>query len=112
MSYLDPVSMGCKCNPKLCNDVSQGSLSNGRGWLYLEENIWVDAYKDEGVSEIIIHDNCPFDYCNTNKSLGIDLDQANTQCALNRAGLCGSCKTGFSLAIGSNKYVVFTMSQQ
>ena len=103
--YLHPTSLGCECNPRLCNAQVNGKFSNGTGLIYLGENVWVSAYSNakEDVSGIILHQNCPFDYCTINKAKGIDLNESDTQCAMNHAGiLCGRCESGFSLAIGSN----------
>ena len=103
--YLRSNSLGCECNPALCNAQVTSNLSNGSGLVHLGESVWVDAYSnvDANVSGIILHKNCPFDYCNVNCSGGIDLNDSDTQCAMNHAGvLCGRCETGFSLAIGSN----------
>lgn len=103
-SYLNHITLGCECNPNLCNDQTKWKYSNGTGLVYLGENVWVSAYNNNNVSGIIKQQNCPFGYCNINKSLGVDLDHPDTQCAMNHAGtLCGECETGFSLAIGSNK---------
>ena len=103
--YLESKSMRCTCNPKLCNNQVIGKVSNGRGLIYLRESIWVKAYNNGDVSGIIMHHNCPFDYCNKSSyTVGINLADPDTQCAMNHAGvLCGKCAPGFSLAIGSNK---------
>ena len=101
--YLEPDSMGCKCNPKLCNGSITGSFSNGRGVFDLQKSVWVNAYSNGVTSGIILHHNCPFDYCNISSN-GLDLNDSDVQCAMNHAGrLCGACKHGYSLAIGSNK---------
>ena len=48
---------------------------------------------------------CPFDYCNT-AQVGFSLTDPDPQCALNRTGiLCGRCRDGFSLALGSNNCI-------
>ena len=103
--YLEPKSMGCQCNPKLCNGQVRGNLVDGRGLIYSRESIWVSAYNSGGVSGIIVHRYCPFDFCNKSSyEVGIDLTDPDTQCATNHAGiLCGECAAGFSLTIGSNK---------
>ena len=103
--YLEPKSMGCQCNPNLCKGQVVGRLSNGRGLIYSRESIWVSAYNSGGVSGIIVHRYCPFDYCNQSSyEAGLDLTDPDAQCAMNHAGtLCGKCAAGFSLAIGSNK---------
>ena len=101
--YLDSTSLGCTCNPKLCSDSGNGKFSNGTGLIYVGESIWVNAFNSGNVSGIIMHRNCPFDYCSVHSD-GIDLGDPDAQCATNHAGvLCGQCAHGFSLAIGSNK---------
>ena len=106
--YKDTKSMGCICNPKLCTGPEvTGHLTNRRGFINVSNNIWVDAYNDSesNVSGILIHNNCPFDYCsNANHSPLISLENPNAQCAVNRGGiLCGACENGSSLAIGSSE---------
>ena len=52
---------------------------------------------------IIAHTNCPFDYCNTSL-ISLNLNNTDLQCTHNRSGyLCGQCKTGLSVVIGSNE---------
>ena len=57
----------------------------------------------------ITHPNCPFDYCIPPNNDYIDLNSIegiNSQCALNRSGLlCGSCKQGLSLSVGSSRCI-------
>ena len=102
--YLNQGTMGCVCNHIICTNKIQGKCSDGTGLLPLGENLWVNAYNNGDISGVIVHHNCPFDYCKTNSD-GVDLlNDPNAQCAMNHAGvLCGRCETGFSLAIGSNK---------
>ena len=103
--YLEPNSMRCTCNPKLCSaEDTGGTFSNqGTGILYLRDNVWVNAYNNGHVSGVIVHQNCPFDYCNINTD-GVDLHDPDTQCTMNHTGiLCGKCAPGLSLVLGSNK---------
>ena len=96
--YHDQKSMGCTCNPKLC------PFSNGTGLFNLRDNVWVNAYNKGDVSGIIMHHNCPFDYCNIKSLIGINLSKPDLQCAMSHRGiLCGNCTSGLSLALGSNK---------
>ena len=106
--YLDQgtVTMGCVCNPTLCNANSQntGNISNGTGFLYLRENIWVNAYNNGDTFGVIVHHNCPFNYCKSTSDAVDLLNDPNVQCAMNRAGvLCGKCEPDFNLVLGSNK---------
>ena len=54
--------------------------------------------------------HCPFDYCISSKEnvfMNLNLPNgADAQCAFNRTGvLCGACKPGLSLSLGSSKCV-------
>jgi predicted outer membrane repeat protein len=104
--YFNHVSLGCVCNPRLCDGQITKKFSNGRAILYnITENIWINAYNSESnnISGIIMHHNCPFDYCKVTAE-GLELTTPNSQCAMSHAGtLCGKCAPGLSLALGSNK---------
>ena len=98
--YLDSKSMGCKCNPQVCSDEDS---AGGKELLYFGENLWVNAYDDGNVNGIILHYNCPYDYCKSSSN-GINLQYPDAQCAMDHAGvLCGKCESGFSMALGSNR---------
>ena len=101
--YHDSSTMRCECNPQLCSNLHvTESLTNRTGNIYVTSNIWVDAFNKDNVSGVIIHNNCPFDYCTG--ALLINLDNPNDQCAVNRGlVLCGACVNGSSLVIGSNE---------
>ena len=79
--------------------------------------LWIGYYhlgnsSTHPVEGILVHDDCPFDYCKPDELL-MNLNASDIQCAFNRSGiLCGACQTGFSLALGtsrclecSNKYI-------
>ena len=64
-------------------------------------NNWIAYFKDYNCT--VAHTNCPFDYCNQSL-VSFNITSPNPQCAFNRAGtLCGQCKSGLSLMLGSNK---------
>ena len=70
-------------------------------------NVWISYINRSNTSGFVVY-NCPFDYCVPPNALQpINLNQPNavdTQCALNRTGtLCGACKPGLSLSLGSSK---------
>ena len=51
----------------------------------------------------IVHKHCPFDYCKS-ENINIDLMDPDAQCAFNHSGtLCGGCKQGLSVVLGSSK---------
>ena len=64
-------------------------------------NIWIGNISDC----VVVHTPCPFDYCNT-AQVSFSLTDPDPQCALNRTGiLCGRCRDGLSLALGSNNCI-------
>ena len=57
---------------------------------------------DNQSNELILHPQCPFDYC-VNDTVVFPLNDTDTQCANNRSGLlCGKCKESYSLVLGSS----------
>ena len=51
---------------------------------------------------LILHPHCPFDYC-INDAKVFPLNNTDLQCAYSRSGLlCGRCKKGYSLALGTS----------
>ena len=58
-------------------------------------------------TDIVLAENCPFDYCNRAVTHRINVTQpstANKQCAFHRAGvLCGGCGHNLSLVFGSSR---------
>ena len=71
---------------------------------------WV-GYDSGNVSRgLILHPNCPFDYC-TSKEMYLAVDDSDKQCNYNRSGLlCGSCSENLSLALGSSRCLQCTNS--
>ena len=64
-------------------------------------DIWIGNISDC----VVVHTPCPFDYCNT-AQVSFSLTDPDPQCALNRTGiLCGRCRDGLSLALGSNNCI-------
>ena len=52
--------------------------------------------------QILVHFHCPYDYCNSKPTFL--LEDSDTQCSNNRSGiLCGQCKPGLSVMLGSSK---------
>ena len=62
-------------------------------------NMWIGNY----FHNILMHMNCPFDYCKIEES-NITLNSQDEQCSFNRTGvLCGACPQGLSVALGTTK---------
>ena len=105
--YLDCESTSCKCtcSEYICDksnknkNHNEGEISKGTVFFHLRDNSWV---KVEDYGDVVINHNCPFDYCQNYSKM--NLNDSDTQCAMNHAGvICGGCKPGFSLILGSNK---------
>ena len=84
--------------------------------------LWIGYYHSDNNSQhsvegVLVHDNCPFDYCKL-EQLSIHLNDSDKQCAFNHSGiLCGACQPGLSLALGtsrclkcSNKYLMLLVA--
>ena len=91
----------CTCEKRLQEYITacyvDGEIIVRRGTL------WVGAvYENSTYTGLILHPNCPFDYCETNAT-DITLNNTDPQCAHNHSGIiCGSCQSGFSIALGSS----------
>ena len=58
-------------------------------------------------SKIIYDEYCPHNYCKKGGKKIDLLKNSSSQCDFNRAGrLCGECKDGYSLAIGSSNCII------
>ena len=102
------TSLGCECDPKLNDYVTNCNIQNYS--VQRQDNVWISAPDKTNDSDILVHDYCPYDYCrppNENAEIWIDLSDPNssdTQCAFNRMGqLCGCCKDGYSLTLGGSE---------
>ena len=94
----------CVCHSQLeeqsigCNISDQTVRHRGSMWL----NASLVGNTTNGY---IIHRYCPFDYCQHGE-MNINLENPDAQCAFNHAGtLCGGCKKGLSLALGSSQCI-------
>ena len=89
----------CDCYQTLLDKDVKCELKNRTGYFTWSGNMWINII-DNG---IIFTMYCPLDYCTvTNKSINMH-SNPDSQCAFNRTGrLCGGCKDGYSLAIGSS----------
>ena len=56
---------------------------------------------------LILHPHCPFDYCKpATDHISFPLSNFDLQCENSKSGLiCGECKSGLSLALGSSKCI-------
>ena len=80
-------------------------------------NAWIGACDENFTLSLsnewcyLTYPNCPFDYCTPpevdNEYIDLNTDDGlDSQCAFNRSGLlCGSCKQGLSLSVGSSRCI-------
>ena len=94
---LDNRQCDCYLHRKLFDNCM---IINRTGYFVWSTDMWVTVYENG----LLYNTHCPFDYCNKMPRKFIDLqNDSDSQCAFNRAGrLCGGCKEGYSLAIGSS----------
>ena len=74
--------------------------------LFRPTGVWI-GYSNDSVegTGVIVHPHCPFDYCKKSGN-NMSLSDTDEQCNYNRSGmLCGRCKSGLSLALGSSKCI-------
>ena len=100
----------CDCHPELRKDIQCHIDNNDVNFLW-SSNAWIGVDRSANITEtnrILYSANCPFDYCGDSKK-HVDYmrkSDPDDQCALNRTGiLCGRCREGFSLAIGSSRCI-------
>ena len=69
-------------------------------------SMWLNAtFVGNTTNGYIIHRYCAFDYCKYGE-MNINLENPDAQCAFNHSGvLCGGCKKGLSLALGSSQCI-------
>ena len=92
----------CMCNDKVTQNLLSCNITDQT--IRRHTNIWVNASFNGNTSNgVIIHRHCPFEYCRQ-EQLDVNLTKPETQCAYDRYGtLCGACKPGLSLALGSSQ---------
>jgi predicted outer membrane repeat protein len=100
----------CICDPRLypqfitsCNPITE--------LLTREDTSWIGYHREINHSGYIIYRYCPYDYCYPPThavKINLNVDNgADAQCNLNRSGLlCGACKPGLSLSLGSTRCIL------
>ena len=94
----------CNCYPVLTDSLNVTChITNGIGYFSWVGDLWMNV----SGNKTIYDDYCPYNYCKKgNKEIDL-LNNSNSQCHFNRTGrLCGECKDGYSLAIGSSNCIL------
>ena len=87
----------CICSSVLSQLSVQCNINNQS--FYRSGTVWISFTNDS----ILYYEHCPSEYC---KAAGVHLNAStpDNQCDFNHSGvLCGSCKAGFSITLGSSR---------
>ena len=91
----------CVCNRLLERIVGNITTNVSTQMFTRQGNIWFGH--DNHTNSLLVDTNCPFDYCHKS-SVSFVIHNSDDQCDLERSGkVCGQCKNGLSLLLGSNK---------
>jgi predicted outer membrane repeat protein len=108
---FDKSTKECICQKALldqgisCDFRSYDVLKPSHKWVNITTEHHVNYYANNmSDSGVIVYDHCPYDFCRILPNpLPLSLYHPGDQCNYNRSGiLCGSCKTNFSLSLGSS----------
>ena len=94
----------CICDHRLWQYTNSRDINTQAIFRNASSTFWLGVSYNNGTLEGFIHHPfCPLDYCTT-ESKYINLRDPDKQCNVNRSGLlCGKCKEGFSLVLGSSQ---------
>ena len=100
---LNSSEMMCGCEPRLQKYTTRCNITEET--LTREGEFWVGY--DNYSQALILHPHCPFDYCKpATDHISFPLSNFDLQCENSKSGLlCGECKSGLSLALGSSKCI-------
>ena len=100
---LSETTQACVCDRRLIEEKLTVTCNIENGTILHPQNaqFWVSF--DNASNGLILHSDCPFDYCSSEEQY-IDVGDIDMQCNYNRTGkLCGKCREGFSLILGSSR---------
>ena len=106
VSNTSEYSCDCKCHHKVQYFARECNIKESS--FFREDTFWIEHINYSGHQGYISYPHCPFDYCRPSKpGVWINLNipcGADDQCVLHRTGvLCGMCKPGYSLSVGSSR---------
>ena len=90
----------CDCEPRLQKYTTECNITK---MTITHEGVFWVGY-DNHSQTLILQPHCPFDYCKpATDRISFPLNNTDLQCENKRSGiLCGKCKSGLSLALGSS----------
>ena len=94
----------CTCHEILLdNNIDTCVIDNRTPLINRPSPYWI-GLPDDNMSSILIHSQCPFDYCQSDDSFNITVTNPDAQCQYQRSGiLCGQCRDGLSMVLGSSE---------
>ena len=101
---ISKSARSCVCEQRLAQYTDKCNITDGMGRITRNssQQFWV-GYDDQSHG-LILHSHCPFDYCVSHDEVVFSLNNTDKQCAYNRSGLlCGACKKGYSLVLGTSQ---------
>ena len=100
LSVNEPI---CICAERLQQFTNTCSVDSTTVLREHNAEFWVGYDSDNEFRGLILHPNCPFDYC-TSEETYLAVDDSDKQCNYKRSGLlCGRCSENLSLALGSSR---------
>ena len=101
---LSEMETSCVCDPRLAHYTGEHKCTIKNGVRNITRDsgkqFWV-GYDDQSHG-LILNSLCPFDYC-VSYSVNFSLSNTDMLCKYNRSGLlCGACKEGYSLVLGTS----------
>ena len=95
---------GCICDHRLWQYTNSCDINRQAILRNASSTFWLNVSYNRGTPEGFIHHPfCPLDYCTTENKY-INLRDPGKQCNANHSGLlCGKCKEGLSLVLGSSQ---------
>ena len=91
----------CQCAPEVVNNGLSCNLTDFT--VSRVDNVWIGLLTSNFSTDIIVHNQCPFDYCRRGE-YSVDLQIPDSVCSFNRTGLlCGECSGDLSITLGTSK---------
>ena len=111
-----PPGFALNHNPTYCDCVDLLAMNNiscsiNAKTIHRRPPVWI-GYNGYNKTGVIFHHHCPFDYCLPHdvniRATNFTIEE-DEQCDVGRTGvLCGACKEGLSLALGTSKCIPCT----
>ena len=102
---VSSFEVSCICDQRIAKYTNKCNITNGLGKITRDrgQRFWVGYDNHSYNYELIIHPQCPVDYCVKHKVV-FSLNNTDAQCTHNRRDLlCGRCEEGYSLGLGTSK---------